>query len=254
MGKNILDYEESSVAHLLRLRIVRFKGCGNYSTARTTCIMRILAFSDIHGSSTNVERILEQETAYDLILICGDITTHGTPQDAEQALRQFQSHGVPVVAVAGNMDSADIDAALVAGKCSINGIGKIIGDVGFFGVSAAPFSPLHTPYEIAEEEIFCRATSGWNDVKGVRRKVFAPHAPPHKTTLDRTFLGSHVGSTAVRTFIEQCKPDVVVCGHIHEARGIDTLGSVPMINCGPAAKGYYAVIEIGKETRLENRG
>jgi putative phosphoesterase len=216
--------------------------------------MRILAISDIHGSFESAERILEQETAYDLVLLCGDLTTHGMPQEVEKALRQFQSHGVPVLAVAGNMDSTDIDAVLDDEDCSINGTGRIMQDIGFFGVSAAPLSSLHTPYEISEQEILRRATSGWNDVKDAHRKVFVPHAPPRKTKLDRTFLGSHVGSTSVRAFIEQYKPDVVVCGHIHEARGVDAFGQVQMINCGPAAKGYYAVIEIGEVIRVENRG
>ena len=67
------------------------------------------------------------------------------------------------------------------------------------------------------------------------------------------FLGKHVGSTAVRTFIEKNKPDVVVCGHIHEARGTDILGSTLMINCGSAAQGNYAMIDIGNTVEMENR-
>jgi putative phosphoesterase len=216
--------------------------------------MRILAVSDIHGDFAKAEKICEQETAYDLILLCGDLTTHGTPQEVENALVQFQSHGVPIFAVAGNMDSPDIDASLVAGNHSINGTGKMLNDVGFFGVSAAPLSPLHTPYEISEEEILQRATSGWNQIKDARWKVFVPHSPPRKTKLDRTLLGRHVGSISVRSCIEQHKPDVVVCGHIHESRGVDTLGRVHMVNCGPAAKGYYAVIEVGTNIRVESRG
>ncbi len=216
--------------------------------------MRILALSDIHGNFKAVKKILERESACDVILLCGDLTTLGTAKEVVDALQQIRSRAVPLLAVAGNMDSPDIDAALVAGDCSINGTGKKIGDVGFFGVSAAPLSPLHTPYEIPEDEILLKAKRGWNEIKDVRRKVFVPHAPPRKTTLDRTFLGSHVGSTSIRAFIEQYEPDVVVCGHIHEARGIDTLGRVRMMNCGQAAKGYYGIIEIGADIRVENRG
>ncbi len=216
--------------------------------------MRILALSDIHGNFAVVNKILERELAYDVILLCGDLTTKGTPQEVENALQHVRSYGIPYFAVAGNMDSPDIEAALVAADCSINGTGKKVGDVGFFGVSASPLSSLHTPYEIPEVEIVQIAARGWNEIKDTRRKVFVPHAPPRNTTLDKTFLGSHVGSTSIRAFIERYEPDVVVCGHIHEARGTDTLGHTRMINCGQAAKGYYGIIEIGEDIRVENHG
>jgi uncharacterized protein len=216
--------------------------------------MRILALSDIHGAYTKSEEILIRETKCDLILIGGDMTTHGSPMEAEGAMKRFQAYGKPVLVVSGNMDSPEIDDALMRIGCSINGRGVILENVGFFGVSAAPLSPLHTPYEISEDEILRRAESGWNDVKSVRWKVLVTHAPPHKTKLDQIFLGRHVGSTAIRTFIDKYQPDGVICGHIHEARGTDTLGITRMINCGPVAKGYYAVVEIGETITMENRG
>ena len=216
--------------------------------------MRILAFSDIHGAYAKAERILTREMPYDLILICGDVTTHGSPAEAEEAVKQFQTYGKPLLVVSGNMDSPEIDDAFRRIGCSLNAKGTFLGEVGFFGVSAAPCSALHTPYEISEDEIFRRAESGWNDVKSARWKVFVPHAPPYKTTLDQTFIGRHVGSTAIRAFIDKYQPDVVVCGHIHEARGTDTLGVSRMINCGSTAKGYYAIIEIGETITVENCG
>jgi hypothetical protein len=157
-------------------------------------------------------------------------------------------------AVSGNMDSADIDDAITRLGCSVNARGICIGDVGFFGVSAAPRSPLHTPYEISEDEILRRAEAGWKSVSHARWNVFVPHAPPHKTKLDRIVLGTHVGSTAVRAFIERYQPHVVVCGHIHESRGMDILGASRMVNCGTAAKGQYAIIEIGETITVENLG
>jgi uncharacterized protein len=216
--------------------------------------MRILALSDIHGAYARAEEILIRETAYDLILISGDLTTHGFPAEAEKAMKQFQTYGKPILVVSGNMDSPEIDDAFTRMGCSINAKGILFEDIGFFGVSAAQFSSLHTPYEISEEEILRRARVGWNDVKNARWKVFVPHAPPHNTTLDQLYLGNHVGSTAIRTFVDTYQPDVVVCGHIHEARGTDTLGVSRMINCGPAAKGYYAVVEIGETITIENCG
>jgi len=216
--------------------------------------MRILAFTDVHSAYGKVDEILSAESAFDVILIGGDLTTNGTRDEAESAMRQFQRHGKPLLLVAGNMDPPALEETFKLQGVSINGGGVTINGIGFFGVSAAPFSVLKTPYEISEDEITRRAEAGWIHVEHATRKIFVPHAPPFNTALDRIFSGKHVGSTAVREFIELRQPDVTVCGHIHEARGTDRIGSTEIVNCGPAAKGYYATIDIGEHVSVEIRG
>ena len=221
--------------------------------------MRILAFSDIHGAYKKVNEILTKESAYDLILIVGDLTTRGSPREAQDAIKLFQSHGKPqgdkpLLAVAGNMDPRELDDTFDSLGISINAKGVVREKVGFFGVSASPFTPMHTPYEIPEEEISLRAEKGWVDVVTAQWKIFAPHAPPRDTKVDVITGGVHVGSTAVREFVEKHQPDVVVCGHIHEARGVDTIGKTKIVNCGPAGRGYYVVIEVGAEVTIETKG
>jgi uncharacterized protein len=216
--------------------------------------MKILAFTDIHGSYERVDQIIQSESGADGIIVGGDLTTYGLPEEGEKAIRVFQNNGMPVFAVAGNMDSPEFDKRHEDMGVSINAKGMMLGEVGLFGVSASPFTPMHTPYEIEEDEIARRAEMGWNDIAVARWKIFVPHAPPRDTKLDKITLGRHVGSTAVRAFIEQRQPDVVVCGHIHEARGIDTIGKTKIVNCGTAGRGYYAVIEIGENVSVEARG
>jgi hypothetical protein len=215
--------------------------------------MKILAFSDIHGGTGVVEKVLRREPAADLVILAGDITTNGNALDAEEALRRMLVIGLPLVAVAGNMDPRPVEEVLRRSGVSIDARGVMFGDVGVFGVSAAPISPLRTPNEIEEEEILRRAEAGWNDLAAARWKVFVPHAPPKATRLDRIFTGQHVGSTAVRGFIENRQPDVVVCGHIHEARGMDRLGKSVLVNCGPAGRGYYVSMVIDQTITVENR-
>ncbi len=215
--------------------------------------MKIVAVADIHGSYGAVERILDREQPFDVVVVAGDVTTKGTPGEMGSALRAILSRGRPVVAVAGNMDPPLLEQSLLDLGVSLNGRGVVIGDAGFFGVSASPATPFHTPYEIGEEEIARRAEAGWAEVASARWKIFVPHAPPHRTRLDRTFWGMHVGSTAVRHFIERTGPHVVVCGHIHEARGVDAIGETQMVNCGPAAKGSYAVVSIEETAHVECR-
>jgi Predicted phosphoesterases, related to the Icc protein len=80
-------------------------------------------------------------------VIAGDLTTHGTAQEAETAIRQLQETAKPVLVVAGNMDPPELDDLFFRLGVSINGQGVIVDDVGFFGVSAAPLSPLGTELE-----------------------------------------------------------------------------------------------------------
>ncbi|MEK6566095.1 MAG: metallophosphoesterase, partial [Bacteroidota bacterium] len=216
--------------------------------------MRIIAFTDIHGSYARVQEILAKEKTVDAVILGGDLTTVGTPKEAVEAIRLIQSHGKPLFVVAGNMDLPELDETFDKLQISINAKGRTLNEAGFFGVSGSPFTPMHTPYEIPEEEIKKRAESGWLEVQSARWKIFVPHAPPRDTKVDRIHAGMHVGSTAVRAFIEKYQPDVCVCGHIHEARGTDIIGKTQIVNCGPAGKGYYAVIELGEKIKVENRG
>ena len=214
--------------------------------------MKILALTDIHGAYAMAEEIIVAESP-DVLIVGGDLTTIGTVKEAEDAVRRFQNICERVYCVAGNMDLPQHDELFERLGISLNGRAVQIDAVAFFGVSAAPHSALHTPYEISEEEIARRIRSGWNAVGHARIKVFVPHTPPYGTKLDIVHTGIHVGSTAVRNFIEGYKPEVVVCGHIHEARGVDSIGESCIVNCGTASCGYYAVIETGVGIKVTHR-
>ncbi len=216
--------------------------------------MKLLALADIHGAYEKVRSILDSEWPWDGLLMAGDLTTHGSPEEAAEALDMLLSFGSPVAAVCGNMDPAALEDVFTAKEVSVNARGTLWGDIGVFGVSASPPTPMHTPYEISEDEITMRVLKGWNDVSAARLKIFVPHAPPAGTTVDRLRSGSHVGSASVRAFIEQNQPCLAVCGHIHEARGKDTIGTTSVVNCGPAGLGYYAVIQAGEQCTVEMKG
>jgi Icc-related predicted phosphoesterase len=213
--------------------------------------MRLVALSDVHGAGARLHVILGRETGYDAVVVAGDLTTMGTPADAEALLAILRTFGVPVFVVAGNMDPPELEGVLSAGARSVNGRGEVFGTIGICGCSAAPLSPLHTPYELPESEIAARCERGFAEIAGAARRVFVPHAPPFNTTVDVVRSGRHVGSTAVRAAIECHAPDVVLCGHIHEARGTDRLGKSVIVNCGPAHEGSYATITLDDEVSVE---
>ena len=213
--------------------------------------MKILALTDIHGSYETMQAIIATHPDTDVIIIGGDVTTYGTPAEITGAVTQARASGKPVLALCGNMDPPELEASLLSLGVSVDGRGVTINEVGFFGVSACPFSPLRTPNEISEEEIMRRAEAGWKDVAFAKWKVFIPHSPPVNTKLDRIHSGKNVGSVSVRTVIEKYQPDIAICGHIHEARGTDTIGRTPVVNCGSAAQGRYALVDIGEKVVIQ---
>jgi hypothetical protein len=206
--------------------------------------MRIAYVVDVHDRFDAVPEALARIGDVDLLLVGGDLTTGGTPDDAARAIELWQPLAPRLLAVAGNMDSAAIDERLVELGVSIGGRGVTINDVGFAGVSASPPTRLHTPYELEDEEIGRRAEAALDEIREARVRIFCPHAPPYETACDRLRSGEHVGSVVLRRLVEREQPDVVLCGHIHEARGTDRVGAAQVVNPGPVAAGHYALVEI----------
>jgi uncharacterized protein len=200
---------------------------------------------DVHDRFQAVVEALAEIGPVDVLVIGGDITTFGTPDDAERAIALWRPRAPQLLAVAGNCDSPAIDERLVELGVSIDGRGAMFEGVGFFGVSAAPYSPLDTPHEVPDEELGRRAEAGLAEVAAARVRIFCPHAPPYGTACDRLRSGEHVGSPALRAVIERAQPELALCGHIHEARGMDEIGSTRIVNPGPVAAGHYALVAVG---------
>jgi len=90
------------------------------------------------------------------------------------------------------------------------------------GLLSAPADPGEVERETIRQDL--EALAGSDDLS---RAVFLFHAPPYGSALDRADLDGrmvdqapldvHVGSIAVRRFIEQRRPYVTLHGHVHES-------------------------------------
>ena len=70
-----------------------------------------------------------------------------------------------------------------------------------------------------------------------RETVFVLHSPPRDTRCDMIGAAAHVGSRAIRAFIERHQPPLVLSGHIHESPRVsssyhDTIGRSVIVNPG----------------------
>jgi uncharacterized protein len=211
---------------------------------------------DVHDRFEAVPEAIRGIGVPELLIVGGDITTGGGPDDAEAAIEGWQPLAPRLLVLAGNMDSAAIDSRLVELGVGLDSGGSVFGDVGVCGVSAAPISPLRTPYELDDEELERRCESAFAAVADCRVRIFCPHAPPHETVCDRLSDGRHVGSVVIRRVVEREQPDLVLCGHIHEARGIDEIERSRIVNPGPVSAGHYAVVTVDGDAsvRLDGEG
>jgi len=180
--------------------------------------------------------------AADLLLLCGDITHFGHRKEMAAILDLIRAINPSVLAVSGNCDHPDAEAWLAEQGLSLNGICTEFRGLTLLGLSGSLPCPGKTPQEYEEEE-FDALLSGIQ----IPRKgpfIMVSHQPPSGTLNDEVSPGQHVGSRAVRQFIERTTPLVCFTGHIHEGTGIDHIGPTAVVNPGPAGKGNCAIAEI----------
>ncbi len=207
--------------------------------------MKVVAITDIHGNAEATKRLAEKLRGdFDLLLIAGDVTNFGNAEKAGKVLEPLLSLGVPVLAVHGNCDGRDVPGLLEELGIGIHGKRVELKGVGFVGIGGSNVTPFHTVWELSEDEIRGILLKNYRD-----GDVILSHAPPKDTKADRVHSGLHVGSSALREFIEENQPPLVVTGHIHEARSVDRVGETVIVNPGPLFRGYYAVIDFDERSK-----
>ena len=190
------------------------------------------------------EILPEAAEGADAVVLAGDLTHLGGYKEAEALLAPLFSIGLPLLAVAGNMEYEGVRRYIGEKEIDIHGRGVELNGVGFMGLGGGTPSPFHSPWELTDEEARPLLAAGLAAIAGAPFKVLVSHAPPRGTKLDRIFAGTHAGSGAVRELIESGAVNVCLCGHIHEAAGEERIGETLCVNLGPFKNGRYAIVAI----------
>jgi Icc-related predicted phosphoesterase len=214
--------------------------------------MEILAVSCVHNDIENMFRLVDAASKldFDVVVFPGDFTDLNLPRGFTRVdvvkiiVSELETLGKPLVCVPGSWDK-DTDVYLNKKGISVHGRGKIINGIGFYGYGGAR-TPFNTLFEPADGEIELGLMKAYDEVKGAEAKVQVTHMPPARTAVDRIYSGAHVGSEAVRKFIELKKPEVSISAHIHEAKGIGDLGQTKLVNPGRLPEGSAALISVRK--------
>ena len=197
--------------------------------------MKILAIADLHGSQYRLNIVLKNVERYspDLVVVCGDITQFGPGEVAKNFLDQIP---IETLAVTGNIDTLDVGEGIDDSKATKIEMKRVIKKgIPFVGVNGVDSNQ----FKVIEGKKILDETS-----------VLISHEPPYGAQ-DKVFLGLHGGSKELREIIDEYKPRLLLCGHIHEDPGVTKIGKTTVVNCSMGKRGEGALIEINEKLSMK---
>ncbi len=222
------------------------------------CRIRIAAAGDIHlGREGDRERAREAfaglQGRVDLILLAGDLTTHGEPEQAAMLADAVHDLGIPIIAVLGNHDWHSARADEVTAVLEQAGIvvldrshhilevcGAEVGVAGTKGFVGG-FAGSHLP-DFGEPLLRSVYAEGIAEVaaldEGLRAISLCPfrigllHYAPTTQTLEgeRQDIWTFLGTDRLAAPILEHNPDLVLHGHAHAGTFSGRVGEVPVYN------------------------
>lgn len=198
-------------------------------------MIKLLLFSDIHLNESYCQKLVKMSGEVDIVIGAGDYGS--LRMGINKTIRWLSAIEKPAILVPGNAESekeltdACIEwpsAKVLHGKeIELQGI-KFFGLGG--GIPVTPFGSWSWDFSEEQAEVLLKDFPDHG--------VLISHSPPNGI-LDVSSSGKHLGSLSVRKVIEEKKPKLVVCGHIHESNGrMEKLADTIIINAGPQGVFY----------------
>jgi Icc-related predicted phosphoesterase len=201
-----------------------------------------IAFGDVHERTELAARIPGIREAAGVI-VSGDLTNRGGAPKAKAVFEAIAAINPKILAQQGNMDTDAVGSFLDARGVNLHRQAvELAPGLGIMGVGWSTPTPFGTPSEIPEATLAAWIEETYAQAKGFAHLICVIHEPPANTALDLVG-GRHVGSPAVRAFLERAQPEVCITGHIHESRGEERLGKTLAINPGALGHGGFVRID-----------
>lgn len=197
---------------------------------------RLFAAGDIHGDKGLAQKLAKKakEKHADLVILCGDLTYFD--QDSDNIVGPFKKAGLKLLLIPGNHESlatTDFLAELYDVK-NIHGYSVKYEDIGIFGAGGS--SVVGPSPVLDNKEMFGLLRKGFEKVKYLPKKIMVTHEHPEGSKIEK-FTQYFPGSDAIRKAVDEFKPDILLCSHVHEAEGIEEkIGKTKVINVGKAGK------------------
>ena len=238
--------------------------------------LKILALADLHDRPEQLSDLEGVEA--DLVVVCGDLHNGGPAEVARSTVDALASLGHPVLIVPGNTDPRPLAEKLWGEAGFVNldrrayrhchtslrlslshnqnmnqnqsqyqDQDQSIGFIGFGGM--VPNNPrrIGDPgrYYHSDEEVYLVLAEIHEEIAGCDWRIVVTHQPP-RGDLGKIYNGEITGCASLVKFIDDYQPDLLICGHIHEARGTADMGRTKVINVGDMGRGYSAMMELNE--------
>ena len=241
------------------------------SNGRPRRPLRVAAAGDVHADESRRADLEAAFTALagrvDLVLLAGDLTTHGEPEQAAVVADAARLVDVPVVAVLGNhdwhADRADELSAVLADAgvtvlqrdwTTCEAAGRSVGVVGTKGfVGGFPGSHLPDFGEPLLREVYAYAGEeaaalerGLEATAGCDVRIVLLHYAPTLTTIEgeRPEIFAFLGCDRLAHPIADHCPDLVLHGHAHAGAFQGAIGDVPVFNVALPMRREFWVFEL----------
>ncbi len=220
-------------------------------------MIRVAAAADIHASDVSRERVerafAELEGEADVVLLAGDLTTSGEPEQAEVIAAACRGLDVPIFAVLGNHDHhaerteeleevlGDAGVRLLERECAtceMDGLAVgVVGTKGFVG--GFPGSALPDFGEPLLRRVYAETSAEADAIaRGLQAivhcdvRIVLLHYAPVVDTLEGEPLGiqTYLGSERLATPIAEYGADLVLHGHAHAGSFEGAIGEIPVYN------------------------
>ena len=209
-------------------------------------MLRIYAVADIHGRADKLAFILDKLDVLqpDALVVAGDIAGRA---DSGRIIEKLSNSPAPVLGIRGNTDRPAVDhwlgnhtntVCLHLKQWNLRGIP-------FVGVSGTFVYPFGSRLAVREAPVLRALEPLVNDTT-----ILVAHPPPWGV-LDRAFGRFHVGCRSLRALIKKRRPRLLICGHVHEHPGVDSLGTTQVVNCSVAHTGQGALICLAADRIIE---
>jgi Icc-related predicted phosphoesterase len=219
--------------------------------------LRIAAAGDIHVRESQRGDVAESfariDGHVDLVLLAGDLTTHGEPEQAAILAEACRTMQTPVIAVLGNHDwhtgrTEEMTAVLTEARIEVLERGwtirelqgvevGVVGTKGFVG--GFPGSHLPDFGEPLLRRVYAESIEEQQAIEeGLRAVAQCPvrivllHYAPTDGTLEgeRRDIWAFLGTDRLAPPIAEHAPDLVLHGHAHAGTFEGTIGEVPVFN------------------------
>ena len=229
--------------------------------------MKILALGDPHGKlPENLDSIIKKNNI-EVIVCIGevfsvfrekDLSGYSNKKIGEKLIKKLNSYHIPTILLKGNMYMDRKGSKYFNGliKKNKNIYHKNTGVIKLKSKEFVVFDMIYEkhflPNKFVEKYMKTNKSRGKKLNEFLQKNkdsIIVSHVPPHGYVdkinwpgIPKNIKGKHVGSKILLNAIKKYKPKLVLCGHIHEAKGKAKIGKTIVYNLGCC--GDYKILKV----------